>query len=130
VRIVSELADHDMADLYRLAEIVVSVPASDGGASTIVEALARGRQIVASDLASVREWLADLDPGALVPVGDAAATARTIERAIARSSAEREEFARLGCTAVEQMGDEQRALLEMERIHLVLVGRRPAREAR
>lgn len=130
VRIVSELADRDMADLYRLAEVVVSVPASDGGASTIVEALACGRQIVASDLASVREWLAGLDPGALVPVGDAAATARAIERALARPPAEREELARRGRAAVEEMADEQRALLEMERIHLELAQRRPGRNAR
>jgi glycosyltransferase involved in cell wall biosynthesis len=124
VRIVPEVADRDMADLYRLAEVVVSVPATDGGASTIIEALACGRQVVASDLASVREWMGDIDPGALVPVGDVAATAQAIEQALARSASDREELAYRSRAAVEDMGDERRALLGMERIHVELVRRR------
>ncbi len=122
VRIVADIADLEMAELYRLAEVVVSVPETDGGASTIVEALACGCQVVASDLPSVREWLEDLDAGGLVPVGDAQATARAITRALERPRGEREELARRSRAAVEASGDEQRALTEMERIHRMLVG--------
>jgi glycosyltransferase involved in cell wall biosynthesis len=123
IRILSEVADDDMADLYRLADVVVSIPGSDGGASTVTEALACGRPLVATDLPSVREWLSGLDPHALVPVGDATATAQALERALARSSVDRDELARRSRAAVEQMGDEQKALDDMERIHVELVGR-------
>jgi glycosyltransferase involved in cell wall biosynthesis len=91
VRILPALPADDVPDLYRLADVVVSVPLSDGGPQTIVEALACGRPVVASDLPPVREWLDVLDPGALVPVGDVEATARAIERALARDAVERDE---------------------------------------
>lgn len=129
VRIVSEIADGDMGDLYRLADVVISVPASDGGASTIVEALATGRQIVASDIPSNREWLAVLDPDALVPVGDSGATAQALLRALARSRAERDALGARARAMVEAHGDAQDALAEMERIHAGLVVRHGMVEA-
>ena len=86
--------DHaEMADFYRMAELVVSVPISDGTPVTLLEALSAGRPVVASDLPSVREWLGDLDPASLVPVGDAAATARAIEAALNRPAVERANLA-------------------------------------
>ena len=121
VRIVAKVADDDMPALYQLADVVVSIPETDGGASTVLEALACGCQMVASDLPSAREWMHVGDAIALVPVGDAEATSAAIERALGRPRAVREELARRGRRAVEQSGDEQAALLEMERIHQALV---------
>ena len=57
VVIVPEIAHNEMVDFYRLADVVVSIPASDSTAVTILEALACEKQIVAGDLPSVREWL-------------------------------------------------------------------------
>ena len=88
-----------MPDLYRLADVVVSIPASDGGPVTVAEALAVGRPVVATDLPSVREWLAELDPEALVPVDDVAATAAAVETVLSRGPDERHERAARGRAA-------------------------------
>jgi glycosyltransferase involved in cell wall biosynthesis len=93
--------DHgEMADFYRMSEAVVSIPASDGTPVTLLEAMACGRPTVASDLPSVREWLGDLDPEALVPVDDVEATSRALAAVLARSAEQRAAFAEHGRAVV------------------------------
>lgn len=70
----------DVADFYRAADLVVSVPVSDGTPVSVLEALACGTPVIASDLPSLREWIDDGRTGLLVPVGDAKALARAIIR--------------------------------------------------
>jgi glycosyltransferase involved in cell wall biosynthesis len=117
-----------MPDFYRLADVVVSVPESDAGPITLVEALAVGRSTVCSDLPPVREWLDDLDPSAVVPVGDAGATAAAVERMLARGPAEQADFARRGRRAVEERADQNRCMAQMEAFYRQLAARgRPRR---
>ena len=110
--------DHDeMPDFYRLADVVVSVPASDATPVSMLEALATGRPVVASDLESVREWLADLDPAGLVPVDDAAATAMAIDGVLGRSA---ETTASLGLEArqlVMERADHDRSMALVEALY-------------
>ncbi len=127
VRILPKLAESELPDLYRLADVVVSVPISDGGPKTVVEALASGRPVVASNLPPNRKWLADLDPACLVPVGDAAATAAAIGAVLARSSQQRAELADRGRAAVLERADQRLAMAEMETLYRQLVASRPAR---
>jgi len=82
VRIVDTVAHADMPGVLRLADVMVSVPETDGTPVTILETLAAGTRVVASDVRSVREWLGGLDPAALVPVGDVDATATALRRAL------------------------------------------------
>ena len=124
VLIVPMIPQDEMADHFRLADVVVSVPLSDSTASTNLEALACGRQIVATDLPSVREWLGDLDSGALVPVGDPEATAAALLRALDRSPAERAEIGRRGRAIVEERADEARTLAHVEELYRDLLARR------
>jgi len=125
VVVVDSVSHDEMPDFYRLASVVVSVAASDGGPITVVEALAAGRPVVATDLPSVREWLAGLDPAALVPVADAEATARAIEFQLARSPKDLDEVARRGRAAVEERADERANMERMELLYRDLVaGRR------
>jgi glycosyltransferase involved in cell wall biosynthesis len=127
IRIIPALPDADMPDLYRLADVVVSVPETDGGPATILEAMACGRQIVATDLPSVREMLGGVDPDGLVPVGDAGAVARAIRRALRRTATEREEIGRLERAAVQQRADRRAALEALEAIHRRLAPSRAGR---
>ena len=86
----------DLPDLYRLADVVVSVPETDSFAVTLLEAMATGRPVVASDLPAVTPVLGAIDPLArrlLVPLSDVPATAQAIETALALDEGER---ARLG----------------------------------
>ena len=123
VVIVPSVPHSDMADFYRLADVVVSVPESDAGPVTLVEALATGRSCVSSDLPPVRAWLADLDPVCLVPIGDATATARAIGDVLARGAAERARLAELGRTAVIERADYRRTMAEMEALYRALADR-------
>lgn len=79
VRIVPAIEHGEMADFYRLANVVVSVPDSDGTPVSVLEAMACGRTVVATDVPSVREWLGPVTPELLVPPGDAVATAAAIQ---------------------------------------------------
>jgi L-malate glycosyltransferase len=121
--IVPHIEDGDMPDLMRLADVVVSVPASDSTSSTILEALACGRQIVAGNLPSVREWLGDLDPEALVPIDDVPATAAALVRALNRDPAERERLGRAARAIAEQRADQAKSLGRVESLYLDLVRR-------
>jgi L-malate glycosyltransferase len=127
VRIIDEIGDPEMPDLYRLADVVISIPASDGGPTTIVEALAVGRPIVATDLPSVREWLAALDPEALVPVDDPFATEAAVRMVLARGANELAERARLGRVAVVERVDRQRSMTMMGALYRELAAGRSRR---
>jgi glycosyltransferase involved in cell wall biosynthesis len=120
VVLVPEIADSDMPDFMRLADVVISVPVSDSTSVTILEALACERQVVAADLPSVREWLADLDPQSIVPVDDAAATAAALARALTRGAAERAEMGRRGRAIVSERADQTTSLGAVEQLYLRL----------
>lgn len=130
VLIVPTVPDSEVPDLYRLADVVVSVPESDGGPVSLVEALAVGRPIVCSDLPPVREWLADLDPVCLVPVGDSHATAAAIRAVLARSPLEQARLADLGRAAVRERADRRRTMAEMETLYRQLAAGRLVKSVR
>lgn len=54
------IAQHQVAEELRGADVCVSVPSSDASAVSNLEALASGTALVASDLPSTREWV---EPG-------------------------------------------------------------------
>ena len=117
--------DHaEMPAAYAAADVVVSVPSSDGTPVTLLEALAAGRPVVATDLPSVREWLGDVDPGALVPVGDAAATAEAIRTRLAWTPDERAAHEAKAVALVAERGDEDASLGAMELEYRRLAGLR------
>ena len=92
VHVLEAVAADDLPDLYRIADVVVSVPETDSFAVTLLEAMACERPVVASDLPAVAPVLARLDPAAgrlIVPVGDVAATAAAIQRALTLEDGER-----------------------------------------
>lgn len=117
VRILDPVPDADLPLLYRLAAAVVSIPATDGGPSTVAEALAVGRPVVASDLPSVREWLGDLDAASLVPVDDPEATARALNRLLNLEPSALQRLADLGRSAVVARADLKTNHDEMERLY-------------
>jgi glycosyltransferase involved in cell wall biosynthesis len=124
VVIVPAIAHSDMPDFYRLADVVVSLPASDSTPITLFEALACERPVVAADLPAVRELLGRLDPGALVPVDDPAQTATAIARALDRGPAERAALATQGVVLVEEMADQDRNLARVEKLYRGLAAKR------
>jgi glycosyltransferase involved in cell wall biosynthesis len=81
-RILPAMDAASMADLDRLADVVISVPYSDAMPQSVMEAMATGTPAVVSDLPDVRDWLWDLTPELFVPIGDATATAAALRMAL------------------------------------------------
>jgi glycosyltransferase involved in cell wall biosynthesis len=121
VTILPEIDQAEMADFYRLADVVVSVPESDSTAAVLLEALACEKPIVATDLASVGEWLRDLDPTTMVPVDDATATAAAILRVLTRSPEERADLGSRSRKIVVERADQARTLAQVEALYRNLV---------
>ena len=63
-------SETDVADLYRIADVAVSIPASDGTPSSVYEALACGAVPVLSDLPSLHEWIMPEQEALFVAAGD------------------------------------------------------------
>ncbi|MBN1661419.1 MAG: glycosyltransferase [Anaerolineae bacterium] len=83
VRYVGDLGSEEaIADLYRVSDVIVSVPSSDGTPSSVLEALACGALPVLSDLPSLREWIEHERHGLFVPVGDVEAIGQAIIRLV------------------------------------------------
>jgi glycosyltransferase involved in cell wall biosynthesis len=70
-----------MPDVYRAADVVLSVPSSDSSPRSVWEALACGCPVVVSDLPWARDELKDGRHALLTPL-DAAAVADAIERVL------------------------------------------------
>jgi glycosyltransferase involved in cell wall biosynthesis len=86
-----------MADIYRAADVVLSIPSSDSSPRSVWEALACGRPVVVSDLPWARDELEDGRHAVLTEL-DASAVAHAVERALGD----------------ERLGREARALAEAE----------------
>lgn len=61
--------DEELVRLYRRADVYVSVPSSDSTAVSLLQAMAAGCAIVATDLPATREWVDPAAGNRLVGVG-------------------------------------------------------------
>lgn len=127
LRILDAVAPEDLPDLYRLADVVVSVPETDSFAVTLLEAMACERPIVASDVPAVGPVLRRLHPTAgelVVPIGDVARTASAIERALALGPNERTAMGAALRRHVVETADYDTSMAAMEGIYRDLAAAR------
>jgi len=61
--------DEELVSLYRRASVYVSVPSSDSTAVSLLQAMAAGCAVVATDLPATREWVDPAAGNRLVSVG-------------------------------------------------------------
>lgn len=108
---------------YAAASAVLSLPASDGTPVSVLEALAVGTPVVATDLPAVRSWLGGLGSRLLVPVDDVAATARAVAEALSMSGPELAQLAAEGRAAVIARGDQASNMERMEALYIGLARR-------
>ena len=108
-----------MADLFRAADVTVSIPRSDSSPRSVWEAMAAGSATVLSDLPWAHELIDDGRHALLVsPTGDAVATA--IERLLADPEL-RTSIAREARAVVERSRDRNRELARVEASYRDLV---------
>ena len=79
VRWLERLERERFAELYRLADVWVTVPSWDGAPASLFEAMTTGTAIVASDIPPNREWVRDGETGLVTPL-DAVALAERLTR--------------------------------------------------
>lgn len=89
VRLLDDVKDGEMLDLFQQAEVTISVPESDAIPISVLEAMSCGRPVIASDLPGLRELLGPTDPGLLVPIDDVDATTNALRRLLDRSATDR-----------------------------------------
>lgn len=123
VRFVEGFSHERIPEAYALADVVVSIPETDGTPVSILEAMACGRPVVATDVPSVREWLGDLAPWALVPVGDEASTAAAIRRTLDLHPDTRDDLAVRLRERVVSRGDYEQNMLAVEAAYRALASR-------
>ena len=122
VRFVGPLSSYvEGADYYRLAEVMVSVPSSDGSPLTVSESMACGTPVVASDLPSVRESIGHNENGLLIPVGDPEALAAAVVRLLGDPELRRK-LRQKGLAFVREHGDHQKNMARVEEIYQRLSG--------
>lgn len=124
IRSVPPIAHGEMVDFLRLADVVLSIPETDATPVSVLEAMACGRPVVATDLPSVREWLAEVDVDFLVSVGDVAGTAAAIARVLASSGEQLIATQDALRSIAVNRGDQDRNMLEVEALYRHLAGRR------
>jgi glycosyltransferase involved in cell wall biosynthesis len=125
--VVLDAVSHDeLPDLYRSADVLVSIPETDSFPVTLLEAMACGLPAVVSDLPAVTPVYAPIDPLAaelVVPVGDAEATATALRRALSLKDDERARLGRRLREFVVATADYDTHMARMEGLYRSLVER-------
>jgi glycosyltransferase involved in cell wall biosynthesis len=125
--VVLDAVSHDeLPDLYRSADVLVSIPETDSFPVTLLEAMACGLPAVVSDLPAVTPVYAPIDPVAaelVVPVGDAEATATALRRALGLEDDERARLGRRLREFVVATADYDTHMARMEGLYRSLVER-------
>ena len=98
----------------------MSVPETDSFAVSLLEAMACGRPVVASDVPVVAPVLGGLDPVArqlIVPIGDAFATATALEHALVLEEPERRRLGDALRDHVQRTAEYDTNMATMERLY-------------
>ena len=108
-------------EIYRMADVVVSVPSSDGTPVSVLEAMACGVPVIASDLPSLREWIEPDRSGLLVPVRDPVGLADAITKVLT-DKAISAVYAQRALDIVRSRADHEREMEKMEESYYSLLG--------
>ncbi len=121
--LVPAVDNDEMPLFYNIADVVLSVPSSDGFPVTVLEASACAAPLIVSDLPYCAEWFAGGDTGVVVPVRAPAKLAQAIIDLCADSDRRRS----LGASArrmVEERADYGRCMDQLETLYRELLARR------
>jgi glycosyltransferase involved in cell wall biosynthesis len=82
VRLLPKLSQHDLASLFRVSLISLSISEHDGTPNTLLEAMACGTLPVAGDIESIREWISHGENGLLCNPGNVDSVAGAVIMAL------------------------------------------------
>ena len=124
VHFAGPVLEEHLPDYYRAADLYVSASHSDGTSVSLLEAMACGRPVVVSDLATNREWVRHEVNGWVFADGDRQALASQLRRA----DAMRSQLAAMGTAAratVEQGADWRCSSRQLIDSYRMVAGRVP-----
>ncbi|MEW6732629.1 MAG: glycosyltransferase family 4 protein [Acidobacteriota bacterium] len=124
---VDDLPPLGMQQLYRLAEVVVSIPSSDGFPVTLFEALACERPVIVSDLPAYDDIIIDGVTGLRVKPRDVESLAGAICRLLTVPT-EGAQMARTGRQLAIEQGNFAREMARIEECYFSLIGKLKATE--
>jgi len=123
VRTPGQITGEELPRWFRAADAYISCAKSDGTSISLLEAMATGLAVIATDIPSNREWITPGENGWLAPVGCSEQFAERILRAANLSGGEREAISLRNQQIVSQRADWDKnfpALIEMyERLRRV-----------
>jgi len=125
-RLVCSVDNTSMPLFYNLADVVVSVPSSDGFPVTVLEASACGAAIIVSDLPYCGEWFQSGRNGVVVPVRDARRIADSVLELLADQK-RRRRMGAAGRRLVEARADYRRCMDDLEAVYRGLLATAAAR---
>jgi glycosyltransferase involved in cell wall biosynthesis len=108
VEMPGRLSGPDLAEALRQADVYVSAARVDGSSVSLLEALATGLPVVATDIPGNREWLTGSDGSRLTAVGDRGAAAAAINELAELDTATRARVSRTHRRLAEQRADWER----------------------
>ena len=97
---------NDVPDLMPHFDVLLSTSGYEGQSNAILEAMAAGRPVVATDIPGTRDLVVEGQTGYLVPVGDRAALARHVHRLVDDANLARQ-LGEAGRRVVEEFGVEK-----------------------
>lgn len=120
VKFIKEVKHKKMPDLYNMADIVVSVPISDSQPSTLFEAMACSRPIVASDLPCYNDLFKENEAALLVPTKDHRALAKAFI-SLLKDEQLGKKIGTNGLNLVREIGDFYTEMKRVERLYQELL---------
>ena len=111
------LDDAGMAAVLARCKISVTVPASDATSVAMLESMACGLAVVASDLDANRQWIT---PGLLVPAGDARALADVLQQ-LAQDDARMRQAGEQNAERIALDGDRKAQMDQIDRLYRQLL---------
>lgn len=115
--------EDELAMLYNLADVTVTVPTTDSTPVTLLEAMACGSPVILSDLPASREWIVDHKNGWLVPIRDEERLADALVRCLETSKVELEQIRSDNLDLVASKADRNMELGRMDNLYRILVDR-------
>ena len=86
VRFIGHIQNHELPHYLRSADIYVTTSTSDGSSVSLLEAMATGLPVIASDIPTNRQWVNSGRNGWLFPTGDPKGLATVIRDAVSDSN--------------------------------------------
>ena len=122
-RFVGRIPHDDLPAFLTSSHVYLTVPSVDATAVSLLEAMAAGTAVIASDLASATEWIIDGESGRVVRPRDVEGLAAATIELLGDSKARRR-YGERAVAIVRAGADHDRSMARVEEIYRQLVARR------